>query len=40
MSGTQYLILAYVIGLGLPLAYCVSLWLGHRSLRVRETRGK
>jgi type IV secretory pathway TrbD component len=38
MSSEQHLILAYVIGFGLPLAYGVHMWLVARSLRRRGTR--
>jgi hypothetical protein len=39
MSGNQYLLVAYVIGLGLPWGYAVFLWLNSRSLERRE-RGR
>jgi hypothetical protein len=33
MNGTQFVILAYVLGLGLIWGYCVALWLKSKATR-------
>jgi hypothetical protein len=38
MTGEGYLMLGYVVGLGLPLSYAILLWLTGRSLEKRERR--
>jgi hypothetical protein len=37
MTGTQYAITAYAIGLGLMLLYGLSLWLEGRAVRRRRS---
>ena len=36
MNGTNFAILAYVVGLGLIWGYAISLWLASRNLAKRE----
>ena len=36
MSGEQYAVLAYAVGLGLVAAYSARLWIIHRTLARRE----
>ncbi len=36
MTGTVYTVLAFVIGLLLPLGYAALLWLAHRRLSRRR----
>jgi hypothetical protein len=38
MSGEGYLILGYIVGLGLLLSYAIMLWLAGRALKKRERR--
>jgi hypothetical protein len=38
MSGEQYALLAYVVGVGLVAAYSARLWVMHRGLRREERR--
>ena len=36
MSGTQYVVLAYAVGLTLLLGYSARLWLASRRVRARS----
>jgi hypothetical protein len=38
MTGEGYLVLGYIIGLGLLVSYAIRLWLAHCSLERRERR--
>ncbi|MDY7107313.1 MAG: hypothetical protein SYC29_01635 [Planctomycetota bacterium] len=38
MTGEGYLVLGYIVGLGLLLGYAILLWLAGRSLDKREPR--
>jgi hypothetical protein len=39
MNGLQYTLLAYAAGMGLPVAYGLSLWVQLRGLRRRNDGG-
>ena len=39
MSGTQYVVLAYAVGLALLVGYSARLWLMSRRLRTRSEGG-
>jgi hypothetical protein len=40
MTGEGYLILGYIVGLGLLVSYAILLWLAGRSLDRRERRNE
>lgn len=39
MTGAQYAVVAFVVGLGLMLGYAMVLWLAHRNM-ARRRRNK
>ncbi len=38
LTAEQYLLLGYVVGLGVLLGYAAKLWLSARSLKLREAQ--
>jgi hypothetical protein len=39
MNGTKYMIVAYVLGLGLLWGYALTLWIGSRRARRAQVEG-